>query len=124
MIKFTHKGDFKRTDTFLGKLRLFKFQNILKKYGQLGCEELAMNTPMDSGETASSWDYKIEEKPGSISIIWTNSNINDGVPIAVILQYGHGTNNGGYVQGIDYINPTMKPIFDKLAQEAWEEVTK
>lgn len=122
MISFTLKGSFKNTEKLFDKLLKRDFRNILKKYGEEGAERLALATPFDTGETASSWNYRIEERADSISIIWTNSNVNKGVCIAIILQYGHGTNNGGYVKGIDYINPTMKPIFDKLADEAWKEV--
>lgn len=98
------------------------FRN-LEKYAQEGVAALSSATPVDSGLTAASWDYEIVKKKGAISIYWTNSNINAGVPIAVILQYGHGTNNGGYVQGRDYINPAIRPIFDKIAENAWKEVT-
>lgn len=98
------------------------FRN-LEKYAREGVTALASATPVDSGETAASWDYEIQKGNGKVSIYWTNSNINDGVPIAVILQYGHGTNGGGYVQGRDYINPAIRPIFDKIAENAWKEVT-
>lgn len=89
----------------------------------MGVEALRDVTPVDTGTTADSWDYTIERKPGSVSIYWTNSNINDGVVIAVILQYGHGTGTGGYVEGTDYIRPAMKPVFDQIAKDAWEEIT-
>lgn len=123
MIKFTQKGDFKKTDTFLKKILKLDYKSILSRYGQKGVETLRQNTPVDSGLTANSWDYKIVEKAGSVSIYWTNSNIQDGVPIAVIIQYGHGTGTGGYVQGIDYINPALRPIFDEIAESLWKEVT-
>lgn len=97
---------------------------ILNQYGQEGVEALRAATPKDTGTTANSWSYAVHKGTGSITITWSNSNIVDGVPIAVILQYGHGTRNGGYVQGTDYINPAMKPIFDKIAQRAWEEVKR
>jgi hypothetical protein len=96
----------------------------LKKYGEDGVKALADATPKDSGKTAASWSYEVEKSKGSYTIAWTNSNINDGVPIAVILQYGHGTRNGGYVQGRDYINPAIRPIFDQIAEDAWREVIK
>ena len=98
------------------------FRN-LEKYAREGVTALASATPVDSGTTAASWGYEIQKRHGKVSIYWTNSNINNGVPIAVILQYGHGTNNGGYVQGRDYINPAIRPIFDKIADNAWKEVT-
>ena len=85
---------------------------------------LAAATPTDSGRTAESWDYKIQNGSGGYKIMWTNSNVNDGVPIAIIIQYGHGTGTGGYVQGRDYINPAMRSVFDNIADKAWEEVKR
>ena len=96
----------------------------LDKYGKEGVAALASATPVDTGLTASSWSYEIKQKNGSISISFKNSNIQNGVPIAIILQYGHGTRNGGWVQGRDYINPAIQPIFDRIANDAWREVTK
>lgn len=96
---------------------------MLQKYGREGVRALSSATPIDSGKTANSWDYEIKQYQGGARISWTNSNVVDGVPIAIILQYGHGTRNGGYVQGRDYINPAIQPIFDKLAKDVWEEVT-
>lgn len=96
----------------------------LESFGREGVAALASATPVDSGLTASSWDYKIERSEASVSIIFTNSHINKGVPIAIILQYGHGTRNGGWVEGRDYINPAIQPIFDKIAEKAWREVTR
>lgn len=128
MIIFNDIGDFSKTFNFLNNIKDDKIDNkietILDKYGQKGVYELSLNTPKDSGKTASSWYYKIEKIGGKISISWYNSNVNEDVPIAIILQYGHGTKNGGYVEGRDYINPTMKPIFDEIANLAWEEVNK
>ena len=95
----------------------------LDKYGQEGVAALASATPVDSGETANSWYYKIERTKGSVKIVFCNSNIQNGVPIAIILQYGHGTRNGGWVEGRDYINPAIQPIFDKITNEMWREVT-
>lgn len=123
-IKFTHKGDLSKTEKFLQALKEMNFLKNLDKYGQMGVNALADATPIDTGLTASSWGYEIHHEGQSISIIWTNSNINKGVNIAVILQYGHGTRNGGYVVGRDYINPAMQPIFDQIADEAWMEVTR
>ncbi|HNX63451.1 MAG TPA: HK97 gp10 family phage protein [Candidatus Limiplasma sp.] len=97
--------------------------NLLTLYGQAGVEALSAATPKDSGETAGSWSYEIVQKPTGVAIVWSNSNMNDGANIAVLLQYGHGTRNGGYVQGVDYINPALKPIFERIANEAWKEVT-
>ena len=101
----------------------FNADKILHAYGRLGVEELQKATPKDTGKTANSWDYEIDKKDGKTSLIWTNSNINDGVLIAIILQYGHGTRNGGYVQGIDYINPALRTTFDRMSKELWKAVT-
>lgn len=124
MIGFRHKGDFSKTSKYLNGIRQRNFVNILEKYGREGVEALASATPVDTGLTAKSWDYKIEQKNGSISLVFTNSNIQNGIPIAIILQYGHGTRNGGWVQGRDYINPAIQPIFDNIVKQAWGEVTK
>lgn len=124
MITFKSRGDFRKTKSFLKKLNEFDYMRILVKYGEMGVQALREATPIDSGKTASSWGYRITEKDGNYTLSWINSNIVDGVPIAVILQYGHATGNGGYVQGRDYINPAIRPIFDKIAREAWKEVTR
>lgn len=124
MITFRHKGDFSKTDRYFERLREAAKVGVLDKYGRAGVEALKSATPVDSGRTANSWNYEIERQNGSVSIIFNNTNINKGVPIAIILQYGHGTGTGGWVQGRDYINPAIQPIFDKLADEAWKEVTK
>lgn len=123
-IVFKHKGDFKKTDRFFEKLSKFEISRILNKYGAAGVEALASATPVDSGKTAGSWSYEVEHTRSGYTIFWSNSNVNKGVNIALILQLGHGTGTGGYVQGIDYINPALKPVFDALADEAWQEVTK
>lgn len=123
MIRIRQSGNFDKTEKFLKRIRQADFTKGLEKYAKAGVSALASATPVDSGLTAASWDYEIHRSKGRVVIYWTNSNINDGVKIAVILQYGHGTNNGGYVQGIDYINPALRPIFDKIANEAWKEVT-
>lgn len=123
MIRIKQSGNFNNTERFFKRAQKMDFYKNLEKYAREGVTALASATPVDSGETAASWDYEIKKGNGTISIYWTNSNINDGVPIAVILQYGHGTNGGGYVQGRDYINPAMRPIFDKIAENAWKEVT-
>lgn len=124
MIGFRHKGDFSKTTNFLKSMRQRNFVNLLEKYGREGVAALASATPVNTGLTASSWDYKIEQKKDSISLIFTNSNIQNGIPIAIILQYGHGTRNGGWVEGRDYINPAIQPIFDNIVKQAWGEVTK
>lgn len=124
VVMFQQKGDFRRTSDFLKRANRLNLDVILNQYGQEGVEALRAATPKDTGTTANSWSYVVHKGTGSITITWSNSNIVDGVPIAVILQYGHGTRNGGYVQGTDYINPAMKPIFDKIAQRAWEEVKR
>ena len=124
MIKFSHKGDFSKATRFLGKAKQTVHLGLLEKYGRAGVAALASATPVDSGLTASSWYYEIENNRGSVTITFNNSNVQNGVPIAIILFYGHGTRNGGWVQGRDYINPALQPIFDNLANEAWREVTK
>ncbi len=124
MIKFRHKGDFSKATQFLGRAKQTVHLGLLEKYGRAGVAALASATPVDSGLTASSWYYKIENNRGSVTISFNNSNIQNGVPIAIILFYGHGTRNGGWVEGRDYINPALQPIFDNLANEAWREVTK
>jgi hypothetical protein len=124
LLKITYKGDFNRTEKFFKGVLDRKYALILEKYAQQGVAALASATPVDSGKTSESWGYKIRTYPGGMSISWTNSNVVDGVPIAIILQYGHATRNGGYVQGRDYINPAIRPIFDKITSDVWEEVTR
>ena len=122
-IRFIHKGDLKKTERFLDHLKQKDYLTVLNKYGKMGVTALSNATPIDSGATAAAWDYEIKTSKSTTTIYWTNGNINKGVSIAIILQYGHGTGTGGYVQGRDYINPAIKPIFDKIADEAWKEVT-
>ena len=124
MIKFRQKGDFSKLTRFLEKAKEAVHLGDLDKYGREGVAALASATPVDSGLTADSWRYEITNKQGSAKITFYNSNIQNGVPIAIILQYGHGTRNGGWVQGRDYINPAIQPIFDKIVNDAWREVTK
>lgn len=124
MITFRQQGDFSKLTRYLEGVKGAVNLSILDKYGREGVAALASATPVDSGETANSWYYEIERKNGSATISFYNSNIQNGVPIAIILQYGHGTGTGGWVQGRDYINPAIQPIFDKIANEAWKEVTK
>lgn len=124
MIGFRLKGDFSKTTNFLSNLRQKLFTDILDRYGRQGVAALSSATPVDTGLTANSWYYKIERDEDSVKIAFCNSNIQNGIPIAIILQYGHGTGTGGWVEGRDYINPAIQPIFDKLASAAWREVTK
>lgn len=122
IITFKQNGKWSKTERFLRKAYTFNVDEMLKKYAQEGVEALRMATPKDTGKTANSWYYTITKNQNGISIAWSNSNESNGVNIAVIIQYGHGTNNGAYVQGIDYINPAIRPIFDKIASRVWEEV--
>lgn len=122
MITFKQKGDFSKTEKFLKKSLGRNYVNVLEKYGQQGVAALSASTPVRTGLTATSWRYEIIQNGSSISIFWKNSNVQKGVNIALILQYGHGTKNGGYVRGRDYINPALRPIFDKMADAAWKEV--
>ena len=122
MITLSSSGNFDRTFRFLKKMQNLKIQHILEKYAQQGVQALSQATPLDTGRTASSWSYEIEVGNETATIHWSNSNVNKGVNIAVILQFGHGTGTGGYVQGRDYINPAMRPIFDRIAEEVWREV--
>ena len=124
MITFRQKGDFSKLTRFLERAKEAVHLGDLDKYGRQGVAALSSATPVDSGLTAESWYYEIENKNGSAIITFNNSNIQNGVPIAIILQYGHGTRNGGWVEGRDYINPAIQPIFDEIANEAWREVTK
>lgn len=124
IITFSEKGDFSKITSFLERAKETVNLGLLDKYGRMGVEALSSATPFDSGETASSWYYKIENSKGSAAISFYNSNIQNGVPIAIILQYGHGTGTGGWVEGRDYINPAIQPIFDEIANNAWREVTK
>lgn len=123
MISIRQKGGFAKTEKYLKKSLGRNYRNILDSYGKRGVSELSAATPIDTGETATSWRYEIIQNESSISVVWHNDHIDDGVNIALILQYGHATRNGGYVEGIDYINPALKPIFEDLAKAAWKEVT-
>lgn len=122
-VTFKHKGDFSKLTKYFTKVKRSVKTSDLDKFGKEGVAALASATPVDTGHTASSWHYKIEHKNGRYAISFCNSNIQNGVPIAIILQYGHGTRNGGWVEGRDYINPAIQPIFDKIAKNAWREVT-
>lgn len=124
MIRFRQKGDFSKLNHFLERAREAVKIGDLDKYGRAGVAALASATPVESGLTASSWSYEISRKNGVVAIRFYNSNIQNGVPIAIILQYGHGTGTGGWVEGRDYINPAVRPLFDEIANNAWKEVTK
>ena len=124
-IKFVQHGNFSKTEKFFERCKNLFRLGVLDKYGREGVAALSMATPVDTGETASSWRYKITSTKTSISIEWLNDSVTkDGVPIVVLIQYGHGTGNGGYVQGRDFINPAIQPIFDKITDALWKEVTK
>ena len=121
MISLTSKGDFRKTEKFMKNARTKKLMSILKQYGEEGVAALMVATPLDTGRTASSWRYEIKVENNCIRLEFHNDNIQNGVPIAIILQYGHGTGTGGWVEGRDYINPAIQPIFDKIANSAWKE---
>lgn len=123
MITITHSGNFNNTEKFFNNITLRKYLGVLNDYGKKGVDALASATPIDSGETAKSWGYQITRTKNGISLTWTNSHIVNEVPIAIIIQYGHGTRNGGYVQGRDYINPAIRPIFDRIMMDMWKGVT-
>lgn len=122
MISFRQKGDFSRLTGYLARAKGSARLSCLDKYGREGVAALTAATPVNTGRTAASWYYRIERKKGAVSLSFYNSNVQNGIPIAIILQYGHGTGTGGWVQGRDYINPAIQPIFDRIAEEAWKEV--
>ena len=124
MIRFRQKGDFHKATRYFERLREIVHLGTLDKYGREGVAALASATPVESGKTASSWYYEITNNGQTAKISFYNSNVHEGVPIAIIIQYGHGTRNGGWVEGRDYINPAIQPIFDRIAEEIWREVTR
>lgn len=124
MITFRQKGNFSKLNRYFERVKEVVKVGDLDRFGREGVQALSSATPRDTGLTATSWEYSIERSSNRVSIKFNNTNIQNGVPIAIILQYGHGTRNGGYVQGRDYINPAIQPIFDKMAEDAWKEVTK
>lgn len=124
LIKVTVKGNYNKTLKYLNRLKDLDLTRILTKYGKMGVSALSAATPKDDGSTAASWGYEITNENGCATIYWTNTDQNDGVYIAVILYYGHGTGTGGYVEGRDYITPAIRPVFDQIADAAWKEVTK
>lgn len=121
MITIKQKGDFKNTEKFLKNKKRINI-NILDKYGKIGVEALKKNTPVDTGVTSNSWYYKIENQNGKVTLNFYNSNVKNNVNIAIIIQYGHGTKNGGWVEGIDYINPAVQPVFDKILNDVWGDL--
>lgn len=123
MITVEHYGSFSKLEAFLKKVKNMNLDTMLQTVAQEGVNALKSVTPLESGETAGSWYYTIESSKSQIRIVWSNSHVVSGIPIAIILQYGHGTGTGGYVQGRDYINPAIKPIFDKIADDVWKVVT-
>lgn len=124
MITVDSKGEWKPTYDFLNKMSKGDVFRTLRRYGSEGVKALSAATPKDTGETSGSWTYEILETKGTYSIIWGNTNIVDGRPIAILIQYGHATGNGGWVVGRDYINPALRGMFDRMAEEVWREVTK
>lgn len=123
MITFESKGSFKKTDDFLSALSKKNIYANLERYAREGVDALSTATPVDSGLTAASWDYEITSSKGSYSITWLNTNTKDGIPVAILLQYGHGTGTGGFVSGYDYINPALRPLFNKISDNVWKAVT-
>lgn len=124
MIVVKHRGSFNKTERFLKGVSRLNYRKILEKYAKEGVEALSSATPVDTGKTASSWGYEISIGKDTYAIHWTNDNVVDGVPIAIVLQYGHVTGTGGFVQGRDYINPAIKPVMDRIENDLWREVTK
>ncbi len=123
-VVFKQRGGFTKVESFLKSEPTKRIMQILEKYAQEGVRALAIATPKDTGETSESWSYEITSTKDSVGITWINTNYRNGAPIAILLQYGHATRQGGYVQGLDYINPVIKPIFDKIEREVWREVVK
>ena len=123
MISFESRGSFSKTESFLKRVSNLRIDAILAKYGEEGVIALASATPVSSGLTANSWSYEVTRGGGRYSLAWLNTDVENGFPVAIMIQYGHGTGTGGYVQGIDYINPAIRPIFDRIAEEVWKAVT-
>jgi len=124
MIEVTSTGDFKKTEAFLLAMKRGEVYDILEQYGRQGQDALASATPIDSGITRESWKYEVVRKKGTYQIIWRNTNVESGIPVAILIQYGHATGTGGWVEGRDYINPAIQPLFDKIANEVWERVKR
>jgi hypothetical protein len=124
MISFESKGSFNKTENFFNNLKKINVMDVLKKNGEKGVDALEKATPKDTKETAFSWYYEIEKTKDYYQIFWSNKNIEDGIPVVILLQYGHGTGTGGYVAGEDFINPAIKPIFDKITDDIWKAVKR
>lgn len=124
MITFRHRGDLSKTSSFLKKARDKNFRPIIEKYAGQGIAALRSATPVDSGQTADSWGYELQVRPNGFSIFWTNSNIVEGLPVVILLQYGHGTRSGSFVEGRDFINPAIRPVFDAISENLWKEVSE
>lgn len=123
MFSFQVNGDFAKTEQWLQKMKDGNIYTALEKYGAEGVAALRSATPVESGETAAAWTYEVKKDAKSYSIIWSNTHVENGRPIAILLQLGHGTGTGGYVQGRDFINPALRPIFDQMVEAVWKEVT-
>lgn len=123
LISFRHRGNFNSLELFLNKAKNLNYRSILERYAIAGVQALSSATPKDTGETANSWGYEIVIQRSGFSIHWTNSNIVGTVPLVILLQYGHGTRSGSFVEGYDFINPAIRPIFDSIAENLWKEVT-
>ena len=124
MVIFKHKGNFKRTDKFLKRVAVDDYIRVFEKYGREGVATLASVTPKDTGKTGQSWRYDINHTKKGITLTWSNTNTSDGVPVVILLEYGHATRSGGFVQGQKFINPAMKPLLDKMIPELWKEVRR
>lgn len=124
LIQIKATGNFDKSFSYFRRLLQLKDKNKFEEFGRKGLEALKAATPIDSGKTAESWNYSVSVDRKGATITWYNNNVNDGFNVAIGIQYGHGTNNGGYVQGRDYINPAIRPVFDELAGDLWREVTK
>jgi hypothetical protein len=122
MIEVKASGDFNQTEKFLAMMKQGEVFSILEQYGQIGRDALSAATPIDSGLTAESWTYEVINKKGVYEIIWRNTNLKNGIPVAILIQYGHATGTGGWVEGLDYVNPVIRPLFKQIADDVWERV--
>lgn len=124
MIEVKASGDFRNTEAFLASMKQGEVFSVLERYGQAGVDALSQATPVNTGLTATSWTYEVVRKNGIYQIVWHNTNVESGIPVAVLIQYGHATGTGGWVEGEDYINPAIQPLFDKIADDVWERVRR
>ena len=124
IVTIKQRGNFNNSERWLKRITHRDFASKLADYGELGVAALYENTPYDTGATARAWRYEISRSPERVTISWVNDNRPYGVPVAVIIQYGHATRNGGWVEGIDYINPALRPVFEEISDKLWKEVTK